>query len=90
MLLSLATANLPFLTTKIFGVVQPKVPKTLGLRLLELIVFYFLAGAVGLLLEKRAGQIAPQAWEFYAITFTLFVTFSFPGFVYRYLVKHKA
>jgi ABC-type dipeptide/oligopeptide/nickel transport system permease component len=90
LLLSLATANLPFLSTRVLGVLSPKVPKTLGLRLLELVVFYFLAGAVGLLLEKRAGQIAPQAWEFYAITFTLFVTFSFPGFVYRYLFKHKA
>ncbi len=89
-LLSLAAANLPFLSTRIFGVLPPKAPKSLGLRLLELVVFYFLAGAVALLLEKHAGQIAPQAWEFYAITFTLFVTFSFPGFVYRYLFKHKA
>jgi hypothetical protein len=70
-------------------VLQPKAPKSLGVRLLELLAFYFLAGAVGLLLEKRAGQIAPQTWEFYAITLTLFVTFSFPGFVYRYLLKHK-
>lgn len=64
-------------------------PKSLGLRLLELVVFYFLIGGFALLLEKRAGQIADQNWEFYAITAALFVTFAFPGFVYRYLLKHR-
>jgi hypothetical protein len=47
-------------------------------------------GGFGLILEQRVGQIAPQAWQFYAITATLFVTFAFPGFVYRYLLKHKS
>jgi hypothetical protein len=42
------------------------------------------------LLEKNAGQISPQTWEFYAITGTLFITFAFPGFCYRYLLKHAA
>jgi hypothetical protein len=46
-------------------------------------------GAVGLFLENRAGQIAPQKWEFYAITVALFFTLAFPGFVYRYLLKRK-
>jgi hypothetical protein len=43
-----------------------------------------------LLLEQAYGQIAPQGWEFYAITGTLFVTLAFPGFVYRYLLKHNS
>ena len=30
-----------------------------------------------------------QAWEFYAITGTLFVTLAFPGFIYRYLVRRR-
>jgi hypothetical protein len=42
------------------------------------------------LLEHRAGQIASQGWEFYAITGTLFLTLAFPGFVWRYLVKRSA
>jgi hypothetical protein len=54
-----------------------------------LVVLYLIAGALGLLLEQRAGQIAPQTWEFYAITVTLFLTIAFPGFVYRYLLKHR-
>ena len=85
--LALAGANLPFLTQRLFGLVTLSVPKSLALRLLELLVFYFLVGGLGLLLEKRAGQIAPQGWEFYAVTGALFVTLAFPGFVWRYLVQ---
>lgn len=83
-------ANLPFLNQRLFGVLPLKrAGKPLGLRLAELVLMYFLAGGLGLLLEQRAGQIAPQKWEFYAITGALFITFSFPGFIWRYLWKHK-
>ena len=44
---------------------------------------------LALALEKRAGQIAPQGWEFYAVTGALFVTLAFPGFVYRYLMRRR-
>ncbi len=88
-LLALFAANLPFLSNRVFAVVRPKAPKSLALRLLELVVGYFVVGGTGLFLEQRAGQIAPQGWEFYAITGTLFVTFAFPGFVYRYLFKRR-
>jgi len=88
LLAALVLANLPFLSHRLLAVVPLKQPKSLALRLLELLVFYFLAGGLGLLLEHRAGQIAPQTWEFYAITATLFLTFAFPGFVFRYLLKH--
>lgn len=80
-------ANLPFVNSRLLAVVPLKVPKNLGLRLLELVVFYFLVGGLALLLEQRAGRIAPQGWEFYAITGALFLTLAFPGFVYRYLYK---
>lgn len=85
-----SAANLPFISQRLMAIQTLATPKTLGIRLGELVVFYFLAGGLALLLEKRAGQIAPQTWEFYAITATLFVTFAFPGFVYRYLFKHRA
>jgi hypothetical protein len=88
--LSLLLANTPFLTHSILGIVKVIQPKSLGLRLLELVFFYGVVGGVGLLLEQSLGQIAPQGWEFYAITGTLFVTLAFPGFVYRYLLKHSS
>ena len=59
-------------------------------RLAEMVVGYLLVGGVGLYLEQRNGQIARQGWEFYAITATLFTTFAFPGFTYRYLLKHRS
>ncbi|MDO8770724.1 MAG: DUF2818 family protein [Burkholderiaceae bacterium] len=82
-------ANLPFVTQRLFLFITLKTPKTLALRLLELVMFYLLVGGLGLLLENRAGQIAPQNWEFYAITGALFLTLAFPGFIYRYLLKHR-
>ncbi len=90
MIIALCAANLPFVSQRFMAVVALVKPKTPWLRLLELLVFYAIAGGIGLALEQRAGQIVPQRWEFYAITATLFVTFAFPGFIYRYLLKHPA
>ncbi|OYT93642.1 MAG: hypothetical protein CFE43_02690 [Burkholderiales bacterium PBB3] len=86
--LAVAGAMLPFISQRLLGVLALSKPKTLGIRLLELVACYFLVGGIALLLEKNAGQIAPQGWEFYAITGTMFITLAFPGFVYRYLLKH--
>ena len=85
--LALLAANLPFMSHRFMAVYRLTSAKSLPVRLLELVLWYFIAGGVALLLENRGGQIAPQGWEFYAITGTLFVTFAFPGFVYRYLFK---
>jgi Protein of unknown function (DUF2818) len=88
--LAVIGANLPFFSQRLFGVMPLRAPKRLRVRLLELVMLYFLVGGVGLLLEKRAGQIAPQGWEFYAVTAALFATLAFPGFVWRYLVHRRA
>nr|WP_315463631.1 DUF2818 family protein [uncultured Rhodoferax sp.] len=87
LLVGLVAANVPFLTERLFGWFGPP-NKTLGIRLFELLVLYFLVGGFGTVLEKSAGQVTRQGWEFYAITASLFTTFAFPGFVYRYLLKH--
>lgn len=89
-LVAFFAANLPFANQRLLGVVPFGRPKTLVLRLAELVLLYFLVGGLGLLLEKRLGQIAPQGWEFYAVTAALFVTFAFPGFVWRYLFKPRS
>ena len=89
LVLAFAAANLPFVSQRFLGVVPLRQGKNLGVRLGELVLLYLLVGGIGLLLEKRLGQIAPQGWEFYAITATLFLTFAFPGFVWRYLYKPR-
>lgn len=86
LLLAVVFANLPFLTERIFFVRAAKGgAKALGWRLLELVVLYFVAGGVALLMESRAGQVHRQNWEFYATTACLFLVFAYPGFVWRYL-----
>lgn len=88
-LLALLAANLPFISNRLFAVYALKFPKNLAIRVGELVVWYFVVGGLGLYLEQRTGQIAPQGWEFYAITGTLFITFAFPGFTWCYLFKHR-
>ena len=76
-LAALLLANLPFVSERLFGVLPMRKPKVLPLRLVELVVLYFLVGTIGMALERRAGQIAPQGWEFYAVTAALFLTLAF-------------
>jgi hypothetical protein len=85
----LLAANLPFVNDCWLAVIPRSTPKTLWMRVGEMLVWYALAIALGLALEQSAGQIAPQGWEFYAVTGALFLTLAFPGFVYRYLYKRK-
>lgn len=86
---ALGAANLPFMSERLFGVIPLRAPKSIGMRLLELVVLYFATGLLGVLLEKRAGQVTAQGWEFYAVTGALFITFAFPGFVWRYLMRRR-
>jgi hypothetical protein len=89
LLAALVAANLPFVTQRLFGVIALPRPKSLAIRLGELAALYFVVGGLGLLLEQRLGQIARQGWEFYAVTAALFLTLAFPGFIWRYLLKHR-
>lgn len=87
LLLALLAANLPWFSERLFYFIPLKGQrKALGWSLLELIVLYFAVGMMAIAVERGSiGQVAAQGWEFYAITFSLFIVFAFPGFVYRYL-----
>lgn len=87
--LALLAANLPFANQRLFLLGPLRPSKPLVWRLAELLVFYFVVGGIGLAMENHNGQLAPQGWEFYAITGTMFVTLAFPGFVFRYLMHRK-
>lgn len=91
LLLALAAANLPFVNERLMALVPVGAGgrKSLAIRLAELVVLYFIVGGIGLLFERRVGQIAPQGWEFYAVTGALFIVLAFPGFTWRYLLKHR-
>jgi hypothetical protein len=79
LVVAIIAANLPF------------VPKQLhfGIRFLSVILLYFAVGGLAYFLESRMGSVQHQHWEFYAVTACLFLVFAFPGFLYRYLWKHK-
>ncbi len=89
-LLALLAANLPFVNQRVLALGPVRASKTLVWRLLELLLLYLVVGGIGLALEQNAGQIAPQGWEFYAVTGAMFLTLAFPGFVYRYLMQQRS
>lgn len=65
------------------------IQKSVFERLLELLVFYALVGVLGFAFEANLGNRFEQGWEFYAITFSLFLVLGYPGFVWRYLMKRR-
>jgi heme/copper-type cytochrome/quinol oxidase subunit 4 len=83
--MAFVAANLPFLA---FNTLRNR-PTSLALRLIALLLAYFIVGGIGFAIESHLGKTTGQGWEFYAITFALFLTFAFPGFIYRYLLRHK-
>ena len=87
--LGIVSANLPFINERLFIIGPSRSPKAIAWRLLELVVMWGITLAVGFALEARAGQIQPQGWEFYAAMGFLFLTFAFPGFVWRYLRRGR-
>ncbi|KND56361.1 putative transmembrane protein [Candidatus Paraburkholderia kirkii] len=97
-LLALVGANVPFLNQRLFAVVPLRLAEPTGrraakksawIRIGELIALYFVIGALGFMLEARAGNRFDQGWQFYAVTLSLFVVFAFLGFTYQYLVKRR-
>ena len=80
-------ANLPWATNQ-FLIFFKRPKKNKALIIIELIVFYFIFGGFLLFIEKQIiGNTHKQEGEFYAITFFLFIVFSFPGFIYRVIWK---
>lgn len=95
--IAIAAANLPFFNEKVLALVPARWAtelddnshKPLWVRLAEMIVLYFVVGAIGLALEGQIGTRFPQTWEFYAISACLFLVLGFPGFIVRYLRRPR-
>ena len=90
--LAAVTANLPFFSERLFAVLpwRGKDSKPFWLRLLEVLVWYAVVGAVGFAIESSLGNRFTQGWEFYAVTLALFLVMAYPGFVCRYLLKRSS
>ena len=90
LLIGFVAANLPVLTERLLLLGPRRAPKPLGWRLLELLMLSGLTILLGMAIESRIGQRAPQGWEFYAAAICLMFTFAFPGFVWRILRRQPA
>jgi hypothetical protein len=84
---ALIAANLPFVNERLFIVGPRLAPKALAWRLLELLLMLGLVLGLGFLIEDHLGRRQEQGWQFYAAMGCLFLTFAFPGFIWRYLRK---
>ena len=84
-------ANVPFFTESVFGVYKLNhATKSFAIRLLELIVLYFVMIAIARGLESMAGNAFPQGWQFYTVTGCLMLVLAFPGFVWRHLRRRPS
>jgi hypothetical protein len=85
--LALSMANLPFSTGRFCGVISLRHGKRLWVYFVEFALMYLILGSTAYALEAREGMVFVQGWQFYAITVSLLVVFSFPGFVFRFLLR---
>ena len=87
-ILAVFAANMPFLNERFVAIIPiRRSEKPFWLRLIELVILYFSIGFIAHLLEAYWGNVFDQKWEFFAITFFLFLVLAYPGFVLRYLRK---
>lgn len=81
-------ANIPWILTNRLFLVIKVANKSFVTNLAEWLIYFILTGILAYLLESKSmGHIQPQEWEFYVITFFMFMIFAFPGFIYRYNLK---
>jgi hypothetical protein len=85
--LALVLANLPFATQRFLSIISLRQAKKPWLYLAESAVAYVTLATIAYTLELQEGTVFSQRWQFYAITVSLLVVFSFPGFVYRFLLR---
>jgi hypothetical protein len=85
---AIGLANLPFVTSR-FLVMLPRPVKTIWWRCAELILYYAVFLLMGRGLEAYLGRLHDQAWQFYAITFLIFLVLAYPGFTWRYLRRQR-
>jgi len=89
-IIALVSANLPWLSERILLIIPTgEKGKRAWWRWLEWFVLYLLVGLIALGLEQKLnGERYPQGWEFYVVTFFMFLVFALPGFIYRHDLRH--
>ena len=89
-ILAAVAANMPFMNERFLTLFPLSgATKPLWMRLIELLILYFVVGGIAYLLEGRIGRVHSQDWQFYVVTLCLFLVLAFPGFVMRYLRRKQ-
>lgn len=87
LIMAFLLANLPWISDNFLGLFRIA-HKPAWKRWAEWLFSYFLSLLLGFMLEyKLMGIISSQQWEFYIVTFCLYVIFALPGFIYCYNLK---
>ncbi|WP_416365646.1 DUF2818 family protein [Paraburkholderia terrae] len=86
LILAITLANFPFTTRRFFGVITLRNGKTSLVYIVEFVLTYMILASAAYALEAREGRVFDQGWQFYVITVSLLTVFSFPGFVFRFLL----
>lgn len=93
LLVAFIAANVPFFNQYLFAIIPlnktENYKKPFWIRLIELIVLYFIIGFIAHEIEAYVSDAYHQTWQFYAVTGCLFLVFAYPGYVVRYLRKAK-
>ncbi len=87
-LVALAAANAAYVSPK-FLFFKTLKDKHVGWCLLEMVFWYALIGLIGYSLESMIGNVFQKRWEFFAVSICLFLVAAFPGFTWRFLMKHR-
>lgn len=86
LLLMMFLANLAWISDRWLGLLGQV--NFLWQRFAQMLLTYGFMIILAYFVEKFViGQTWPQGWEFYSITFAMFLVLAFPGFVYRVLWK---
>ncbi len=83
LILALLFANLPFLTTRAWGIF-PVQHKKFMQHIVEMLVGFIIVAGLSYILEKRTGIVHSQGWEFFVVVICLYCVAAFPAFVWRY------
>jgi Ca2+/H+ antiporter len=88
--LGFAAASLPFFASRWALVFKRAATKPFLMYALESLFLFAFVVIAFLVWESRQGQRAAQDWEYYAVMICLWLVAAFPGFVWRFLLRHRA
>ena len=91
LLLAVIFANLPFLTSRAWGI-WAVAKKSIWQHLIEMALGFIITSIIAYFLEQRSGSVHSQGWAFFSVVICLYCVAGFPAFVWRYFwhSRHKA